>query len=126
MEQSQTVSIDEIAKDCGHICAMMVESVTTTAQLAGSATPQLQDLFDQWVSLLGREILRNEGANGEIDIAERAGKIGISSSSLLHLLLSLERKGEIEISRVSFTATGSGNREVCPCMKEGDSDHDGD
>ncbi|MEA3508544.1 MAG: hypothetical protein U9R40_06475 [Synergistota bacterium] len=126
MGQSQTMNTDEIVGECGHICAMLVESVARTAQVAGSATPQLQELFDQWVSLLGREILREEGATGDIDIAERARAIGISPSSLLHLLLSLERKGEIEISRVSFTATGSGNREVCTCMKEGDSNHDGD
>ena len=63
----------------GLVTARLVESVTRTAQMASTTVPEIQDLFSQWLSLIGGEVARMAASSPEMDIASTANRIGITT-----------------------------------------------
>ena len=102
----------------GLVTARLVESVSRTAQMCSVTLPEVQVLFDQWLSLIGREVQRLAEPGKDISVSETAGMIGISESSLLAILLSLQRRGKIKIETLRI-AEGTGNNEdICHCFQK--------
>ena len=98
------------------ITARLVDSVARSAQLASGITPEMQELFEQWISFITQQIKRE--ANGcEIDIPLTANKIGIKESSLLSLVLYMQRNGSLNVQKVTFLEGNGLNEEVCNCLK---------
>lgn len=106
-----------IAEECSQAAARLLESVSRTAQLSSFATPQMQEMFGEWLDIIGREITRAQELPGKIDIAARAEEIGISRSTLLGVLLHLHRQGSISITDVGVEKGSGRNEDICSCMK---------
>jgi hypothetical protein len=118
MEQGRDTHPEEVADICARVAARLIDSVTRTAQLASSATPEMQELTGQWIELIGREILGKVNEGEEIEIQQMARSIGITPSSLLSILLALHRRGRTNITHLRC-APGSGqNEDICHCMTE--------
>ena len=100
----------------GLVTARLVESVTRTAQMASTTVPEIQDLFSQWLSLIGGEVARMAASSPEMDIASTANRIGIEESSLLSLLLMLHREGALSIESVRIGKGKGKNSEICSCL----------
>lgn len=106
----------------GLVTARLVESVTRTAQMASTTVPEIQDLFSQWLSLIGGEVARMASTAPDMDIASTARMIGIEESSLLSLLLMLHREGKLSIESVRIGKGKGGNSEICSCLMETEED----
>ena len=106
----------------GLVTARLVESVTRTAQMASTTVPEIQDLFSQWLSLIGGEVARMAASSPEMDIASTANRIGIEESSLLSLLLMLQREGALSIESVRIGKGKGKNSEICSCLMGTDED----
>ena len=98
------------------ITARLVDSVARSVQLASGITPEMQELFEQWVSFIASQILR-EAKDGEIDIPAVAEKIGVKEPSLLSLILYMQRNGGIKVQKITFINGNGVNEEVCNCLK---------
>ena len=98
------------------ISARLLEAITANNQIASSQTPEMRRLFDKWLECVEEEILRIAESSAEIDIEEASDRLGLSSSSVLSLLLSLERKGRISIPRVTTHKGDGKNKEICGCL----------
>lgn len=118
MEEQRGSGTEEFLDSCSKVTARLVESVFQTAQLAGGNTPEIRELFQQWLDFLSSDILYNLEKNSEIDVNKEAQRIGITSSSLLTLLVSLHRQGKICIASVKALRDDAANRELCHCLIE--------
>ena len=105
------------------ITARLVESVARGVQLASSVTPEMQELFEQWVTLITLQIMR-EADGLEIDIPATAQKIGIKESSLLSLILYMQRNGSINVRKITFSNGNGKNEEICNCLKRDDHENE--
>jgi hypothetical protein len=104
----------------GLVTARLVESVTRTSQLSSSTVPEIQDLFRQWLSLVAREVKRMAVPGKDFSLSEAAGTIGISPSSLLSLLLFLQRTGELSVESVRIGPGAGKNEDICDCLRSKD------
>lgn len=100
------------------VSARVFESIVTTNQLASSTTPELRNLFEQWLTIIGRELARIAGEEGKIDPEEIAKQIGITSESVLSLALTLHRQGVVRIKSLEVVAGDTRNKDICGCMAE--------
>ncbi|MBP9027832.1 MAG: hypothetical protein KBF46_01115 [Aminivibrio sp.] len=104
----------------GLVTARLVESVTRTSQLSASTVPEIQDLFRQWLSLVAREVKSMAKPGKDLFLPETAGTIGISQSSLLSLLLFLQRTGELSVESVRIGRGTGKNEDICDCLRQKD------
>ena len=103
------------------ITARMVDSVVRAGQMAAHATPEMQEMFNQWLNLVSAQVLREAGeggAKGECDVPAVASKIGVSEATIFSLLGFLHRSGKIRVETVSFSSGDGKNLEACPCLTE--------
>ena len=98
------------------ITARMVDSILRTSQVAGHATPEMQEMFNQWLNLVSAQILR-EGQEGECDVPAVARKIGVSEATIFSLLGFLHRCGKIRVETVNFSSGDGKNLETCSCLE---------
>lgn len=98
------------------ITARLVDSVTRSVQLAGNLTPEMQELFEQWISYIASQVIREAECN-EIDVPAVAERIGIKESSLLSLILYMQRNGSLCVQKVTFLEGSGNNEEICNCLK---------
>ncbi|MDO9508292.1 MAG: hypothetical protein Q7I97_02940 [Thermovirgaceae bacterium] len=106
-----------VAEECAKVAARLVESVSRTAQLSSLATPQMQEMFGEWIEIIGRQVIRGQELPGRVDVAHTAKEIGISRSTLLGVLLYLHRQGSISITDVGVGKGSDCNEDICSCMK---------
>ena len=107
-----------IAESCGKVTARLVESISRTSQLAAGSTPELQRLFERWISIVTGEILKDAKEQGFLNIEDTAGRIGIDDSSVLCLIQYLHRQGLIKVTEVKTTEGTGRDSEICVCLKE--------
>lgn len=112
--------IDEVLESERLVTARLVDSILRATQISTLATPEMQEMFTQWLSLIGDqvlgEIVREEEGQGTCDVPALARSIGVSETTLFSLLAFLHRSGKIRIRTMDF-ALGSGkNTEACDCL----------
>lgn len=100
------------------VSARVFESVVTLSQTASSATPEMQHMFQQWLSCLGEDVLRRIEENGKLDPAQAAKEIGVTPATIISLALTLHRQGKINIKELSAEITDGENSEICGCLKK--------
>ena len=71
------------------LTARMVDSILRVSQMASYATPEMQEMFNQWLSLVGEQVLRE--VEGECDVPAIARSIGVSETTIFSLLMFLHR-----------------------------------
>lgn len=99
------------------VSARIFESVISLSQLASSNTPEMNTLFEQWVSCLGEEIIAAAEEKGKIDPEEISKRIGVSCSTIISLALALHRQGKLKIKSLETEPGNSLNTEICGCLK---------
>ncbi len=112
---------EELFDDCKQIIdstslvtARMIESIVRNSQLASSTTPEMLEMFQSWLKLVSGEVLRNIGNDSkDINIEKTADSIGLTSATLLSLLLYLHRNGSITISEITIDNGSGDNTEIC-------------
>ena len=106
------------------LTARMVDSILRTSQVACLATPEMQDMFNQWLSLVGEQVLRESGGSsqtnktGECDVPAVARSIGVSEATIFSLLAFLHRSGRIRLESVRFSEGDGKNTEACSCLTQ--------
>lgn len=114
-------SSEELFEDCKRIIdstslvtARMIESIVRNSQLASSTTPEMLEMFQSWLKLVSGEVIRNIGNDSkDIKIEDTAERIGLTSATLLSLLLYLHRNGSIKISGITIERESGDNTEIC-------------
>ncbi len=99
------------------VSARIFESVISLNQLASSNTPEMNTLFNQWVSCLGEEIAAEAEEKGKLDPEEISKRIGVSCSTIISLALALHRQGRIRIKALEVEPGSNVNTEICDCLK---------
>lgn len=99
------------------VSARLFESVITLNQTACSNTPEMQDMFHQWISCLGEEVVDIIEEKGTFDPAELAQKIGVTPATIISLAFSLHRQGRIKIRGITAEPSDGNNQEICGCLK---------
>ena len=113
--------IREVLESERLLTARLVDSVLRTSQVASVATPEMQDMFGQWLALIGEQVLREifdkeNAGGGECDVRALAQSIGVSEATLFSLLVSMHRSGKIRVDTVRFSAGNGKNTEACGCL----------
>ena len=110
-------NMEELVKSLELVSARLIESVTRASQLASSQTPEARELFEEWVSLVGQEIIEASKGDHVIEPIELARKIGVTPATILSLALTLHRQGKIEILSLVAREGKGQNTEICSCLK---------
>ncbi len=90
------------------MCQAMMTSVSTSAEMAAYATPEVRMLFEEWAHSVEQEVLAALNARGPMDLAALATVLKVSSESALYFLGKLVREGKVAISGIQATSGGSG------------------
>ena len=98
------------------LTARMVDSILRASQVASYATPEMQEMFSQWLGLVGEQVLRENGEKGECDVSATASHIGVSEATIFSLLGYLHRSGRIRVKTVVFSNGDGKNTEACSCL----------
>lgn len=120
MQKKETGSsgrVEKLVESLELISARLLDITVSNNQVATSHTPEMRRLFDKWLECVEDEILQIVESQKEIDVEAAAKTLGLSSSSALSLLLSLERKGKIEITGVTAHKGSGENKEICGCLR---------
>lgn len=115
--EDEKETLNRYLESCELVTARLIESVSRTCQLASTATPEMQELFEQWLSCIGSAVLDHFDGNSSINVRETAQQIGISPESLVSLLLYLDRQGKISIDKIEVTKQNGDDREICSCLR---------
>ncbi len=99
------------------VSARIFDSVITLSQLASSNTPEMNALFEQWVSCLGEELISEAEEKGKLDPEEISKRIGVSASTVISLALALHRQGKLKIRSLEVEPGDNVNTEICGCLK---------
>ncbi len=99
------------------VSARIFDSVITLSQLASSNTPEMNALFEQWVSCLGEELISEAEEKGKLDPEEISKRIGVSASTVISLALTLHRQGKLKIKSLEVEQGNNVNSEICGCLK---------
>jgi hypothetical protein len=98
------------------VTARMIDSVISNSQLASSTTPEMQNLFRSWLEFVAGEVKRKLVEKGDLsaeEIQKTANDIGITTNTLLSLVLYLQRKGDIRVDAIRISPGSGLNTEVC-------------
>jgi hypothetical protein len=93
------------------MCKTMRESIAATAKIASLATPEVQALFEDWVSEVEKEILNIIKAEGQINPSAIADKLKITEDSALYFVSKLVRDKKIKVN-VEPAETASSDAEA--------------
>jgi hypothetical protein len=115
MEDNIELDIKNVLDTERLLTARMVDSILRTCQMASYATPEMQEMFSQWLGLVGEQVLR-ECAESSCDVEAMARTIGVSESTIFSLLGFLHRSGRIRVETVRFTDGDGKNSEACSCL----------
>lgn len=80
------------------MCRQMTQAVERASEMAAYATPELRDLFEDWLRQVEEEILAFVSEQGKGDALEIAERLKISEQSAVFLLSKLARAGKIHMS----------------------------
>lgn len=98
------------------VTARLVESVQNVSRLAGMATPELQGLFREWLSVMETHVLEEVGGPMRREVAPWAEALGIGETSLFSLLVQLHRAGSVRIRAVELEPGDGRDAERCGCL----------
>ncbi len=107
----------QLDKSLELVSARELDYIVRAGQLASSATPEMQTLFNEWVNCLGGELTRAVEESGGIDPEALAAAIGVAPSAIISLALTLHRQGAIKITEIKAEPSSGKNTEICGCLQ---------
>ncbi len=82
---------------CMGMCSQMLTAIQHTTDMAAFATPELQQLFSDWLEQLQADALQHLREKGELDAAGLAAALGIGEQSAAYLVARLSVSGAISM-----------------------------
>ena len=83
------------------MCKCMMDSITTTAKMAGFATSEVQTLFEEWAGAVEGEILSIIKKDGKLNTKAISNELKISEESVLYFISKLIRDKKIEVKEIA-------------------------
>ena len=80
------------------MCRRMMEAVGQASDLATYATPELRQIFEEWLGQIEGEILQAVKEGGQSDVGSLAQRFKLSAESVQFILFRLARQGKIDLS----------------------------
>lgn len=80
------------------MCRKMMSTISQSSEIATFATPEVRQLFEEWVQQVDEEILGLIKENSGISPEEIAERLKISKNSAIYFLSRLAQKGKISIN----------------------------
>jgi hypothetical protein len=87
------------------MCDNMMASFQEHVDATKFATPEIRQLFDEWVEQIEQEIVRFVETAGEVNAEKIAEHFKLSQESIVFLLTRLAQKGKIQFSPNDAAAT---------------------
>ncbi|MHB1654489.1 MAG: hypothetical protein ACYCVD_18760 [Desulfitobacteriaceae bacterium] len=81
----------------------MTQSVTKSAEMGSYATPEIRDLFEDWVSEVEKEILEFISSSEHVEPKEIGEKLRLKEESVLFFVGRLAQQGKIRISGIQLS-----------------------
>ncbi len=73
------------------------DTVQQTSENTAYATPELRDLFNDWLEQVEKEALTFLSGRDDVSVEELSLKLGITKESAIFLLSKLTRQGKLEL-----------------------------
>ncbi len=80
------------------MCRKMMSTISQSSDIATFATPEVRQMFEEWVQQVDEEILALVKENNLISPEQVAEKLKISKDSAIYFLSRLAQKGKISIN----------------------------
>ncbi len=80
------------------MCRRMMDAVGQASDLASYATPELRQIFEEWLGQIEGEILQAVTESGQSDVGSLAQRFKLSNESVQFILFRLARQGKIDLS----------------------------
>lgn len=90
---------------CMGMCSEMLTAIKRTTDMAAFATPELHQLFAEWLETLEDEALRHLEEDGETDAAGLAKALKISEESASYVIAHMTSSGKVQ-SKVRASKKG--------------------
>jgi hypothetical protein len=90
---------------CIGMCAEMLTAIKRTSEMAAFASPELHDLFAEWLGAMEAQVIQHLQKKGATDLADIAKRLGIGEESAAYLLAHLAAQGKI-VLRAESKETG--------------------
>ena len=84
------------------MCKRMTESVSTSAKMAGFATPEVLAMFEDWVTEVEKEILKLIDDKGQLTPDSIAKELKISEDSALYFISKLIRDKKVKATGIEI------------------------
>jgi hypothetical protein len=97
--QEESQAMPPMMKICMGMYAEMLTAIKRTTDMAALATPELHQLFNEWLETLENEAIQFLEENGEMNVPILAQVLNISEESAAYLIAHLIRSGKVQ-SRV--------------------------
>lgn len=82
---------------CMSMCGEMLTTMQQTTAMATFATPELRELFAEWLDSVTVKALAVLNEKGELDAAQLAQALEISIDGTLYLLTQMARQGKVNL-----------------------------
>ena len=79
------------------MCRQMTQAVQQTNENAAYATPELRDLFNDWLEQVENEVLVFLSKKDNASVEELSKELGITEQSAIFLLSKLTRQGKLDL-----------------------------
>jgi hypothetical protein len=80
------------------MCQRVMETLGRANDLASYATPELRQIFEEWLGQIEGEILEAVKEGGQSSVDSLAQRFKLSSESVQFILFRLARQGKIDLS----------------------------
>jgi len=81
------------------MCKKMMSGISKSSELATYATPEIRQLFEEWMVQIEEEILIHVKGSTSIDIGKIAEQFKLSKESVIFILTGLAKKGKINFKK---------------------------
>jgi hypothetical protein len=79
------------------MCRKMMSAISRSSEIATFATPEVRQMFDEWVQQVDEEILAYVKETGSTDPDQIGAYLKISKNSVIYFLSRLAQKGKLSI-----------------------------
>jgi hypothetical protein len=80
------------------MCRQMMSSMGQGSKPDSYLTPELVDLFQDWVHQINEEVIAYIGENQTASVAQVAAHLKISANSVIYLLGTLAQEGKVKLT----------------------------
>jgi hypothetical protein len=81
------------------MCRKMMSGIRQSSEIATYATPEIRQLFEEWLVQIEEEVFGYVKGSDSIDIQKIAANFKLSKESVIYILTRLAKKGKINFKK---------------------------